>query len=82
MKTIQRTKIDGHKTELVLTNDGSTLQVLMDDDIIDSYDGYTWENIKNEVWAQKGLLTIVAGGLIKRQKLLDEMKRIAEEAFK
>ncbi len=42
----------------------------------------THGNIKNETWAQKGLLTIVAGRLIKRQKLLAEMERIAEEAFK
>ena len=82
MKTIQRARIDGHKAELTLEDDRNILQVLIDDDIVESYDGYTWDNIKNETWAQKGLLTIMAGRLIKRQKLLAEMERIAEEGFK
>lgn len=82
MKTIQRVRIDGHEAKLVLANDNNTLQVLMDDDIIESYEEHIWDNIKNEVWARKGLLTIVAGRRIKRQKLLAEMERIAEEAFR
>lgn len=82
MKTIQRTRIDGHKAELTLEDDGSIVKILIDNDIVESYDGHTWDNIKNETWAQKGLLTIVAGRLIKRQRLLAEMERIAEEAFK
>lgn len=82
MKTIQRVRIDGHEAKLVLANDNNTLQVLMDNDIIESYEEHIWDNIKNEAWAQKGLLTIVAGRRIKRQKLLAEMERIAEEAFR
>lgn len=82
MKTIQRTRIDGHIAEMALEDGRDVLQILIDDDIAESYGGYTWDNIKNETWAQKGLLTIVAGRLIKRQKLLAEMEGIAEEAFR
>lgn len=43
MKTIQRARIDGHKAELTLEDDRNNLQVLIDDDIVESYDGYTWK---------------------------------------
>lgn len=82
MKTIQRARIDGHKAELALEDGRNVVKILIDDDVVESYDGHTWDNIKDETWAQKGLLAIVAGRLIKRRKLLAEMERIAEEAFK
>ncbi len=43
MKTIQRARIDGHKAELTLEDNGNILRVLIDDDIVESYDGYTWK---------------------------------------
>ena len=56
MKIVKEKIIDDKLAQLVLLDDNITVNVLYDGVCIDSSDGNTWNNIKDEDWIQETLI--------------------------
>ena len=81
MKIIKKTIIQEKTVELLLMDDEKTVQILCDDEIISVSSGETWNNIKNEEWAQYGLMKIEAEKYITKKAALKKLMKIAQDVF-
>lgn len=81
MKIIKAIVIEGKEAKLILLDDEKTVQIFFDGEMISSSAKSTWNNIKNEEWAQYGLLKIEVENHVKKDQSLKRLKRVAEEIF-
>lgn len=81
MKVIKTLIIDGKEAKLLLSDDNKTVQTVFDNEIISSTGKDIWMNIKDEEWAQYGLLKIEVESYIKKRNAKSKLERIAEEVF-
>ena len=81
MKVIKKAVIEGKEIQLVLLDDEKTIHLLCENEIISVSSGETWNNIKDEEWAQDGLLKIEAERYIRKQNAMKRLRDIAQEAF-
>jgi len=81
MKVIKKVKVNGKEAKLLLLDDDKTINIVLDDEIISSSSDKTWNNIKNEEWAQVGLLRIESERYMRKKKSIDKLKRMAEDLF-
>lgn len=81
MKVIKTLIIDGKEAKLLLSDDNKTVQTVFDKEIISSTGKDIWMNIKDEEWAQYGLLKIEVESYIKKRNAKSKLERIAEEVF-
>lgn len=80
MKILQSNKFDGKVGNLVLTSN-NTIRIEYDNTTISEYNSMMWNNIKDEEWAQVGLLKIVVEHYLNEQKAIKELARAAEKYF-
>ena len=66
MKVIKTFTVDGKEAKLLLEDDNKTVQVIFDNKVISVSEKDTWTNIKDEEWAQDGLLKIEVESYIKK----------------
>lgn len=81
MKVIKTFTIDGKEAKLLLEDDNKTVQVIFDNKVISVAEKDTWTNIKDEEWAQDGLLKIEVESYIKKERAKNKLERIAKEVF-
>lgn len=81
MKIIKTKSIDNRIAELVLLDDGITVQIIYDNQIISSSGNNTWNNIKNDEWAQEAILELETSSFIKRSKTKALLEKVAAEYF-
>lgn len=81
MEVVKTSKINQKEAKLVLLNDNS-IQIIYDNTLISTSSENAWNNIKDEEWAQYGLMKIEVESYIAKKKSLENLNRIAEEAFK
>lgn len=81
MKVIKTFTIDGKEAKLLLEDDNKTVQVIFDNKVISVSEKDTWTNIKDEEWAQDGLLKIEVESYIKKERAKNKLERIAKEVF-
>ena len=67
MKVIKTFTVDGKEAKLLLEDDNKTVQVIFDNKVISVSEKDTWTNIKDEEWAQDGLLKIEVESYIKKE---------------
>ena len=68
MKVIKTFTVDGKEAKLLLEDDNKTVQVIFDNKVISVSEKDTWTNIKDEEWAQDGLLKIEVESYIKKER--------------
>lgn len=81
MKVVKKAVIQGKDVQLLLMDDGKTVKLICEEDIISVSSGETWNNIKDEEWAQYGLMKIEAERYIKRKAALKKLKDMAQDIF-
>ena len=81
MKVIKKISINGKEAKLLLLDDDKTINIILDNETISSSSDKTWNNIKNEEWAQEGLLRIESKRYMRKKKSIDKLKRMAEDLF-
>ncbi len=81
MKVIKTFTIDGKEAKLLLEDDNKTVQIIFDNKVISVAEKDTWTNIKDEEWAQDGLLKIEVESYIKKERAKNKLERIAKEVF-
>lgn len=81
MKVIKTFTVDGKEAKLLLEDDNKTVQVIFDNKVISVSEKDTWTNIKDEEWAQDGLLKIEVESYIKKERAKNKLERIAKEVF-
>ena len=81
MKVIKRFTVDGKEVKLLLEDDNKTVQVIFDNKVISVSEKDTWTNIKDEEWAQDGLLKIEVESYIKKERAKNKLEHIAKEVF-
>ena len=81
MKVIKRFTVDGKEAKLLLEDDNKTVQVILDNKVISVSEKDTWTNIKDEEWAQDGLLKIEVESYIKKERATNQLEHIAKEVF-
>lgn len=81
MKIIKTKSIDNRIAELVLLDDGITVQIIYDNQIISSSGNNTWNNIKDDEWAQEAILELETSSFIKRSKTKALLEKVAAEYF-
>lgn len=81
MKIIKTKSIDNRIAELVLLDDGITVQIIYDNQIISSSGNNTWNNIKDDGWAQEAILELETSSFIKRSKTKALLEKVAAEYF-
>lgn len=81
MKVIKTFTIDGKEAKLLLEDDNKTVQIIFDNKVISVGEKDTWTNIKDEEWAQDGLLKIEVESYIKKERAKNKLERIAKEVF-
>lgn len=81
MKVIKTFTIDGKEAKLLLEDDNKTVQIIFDNKVISVSEKDTWTNIKDEEWAQDGLLKIEVESYIKKERAKNKLERIAKEVF-
>lgn len=81
MKVIKTFTVDGKEAKLLLEDDNKTVQVIFDNKVISVAEKDTWTNIKDEEWAQDGLLKIEVESYIKKERAKNKLERIAKEVF-
>lgn len=80
MKIIQKSIIDGKIAMLILLDDNKTLKITLDKKVINIIDNI-WDNIKDEDWAQAGLLKIEVESYIRKKEATEELLALAEKIF-
>ena len=81
MKVIKKAIIQGKEIQLLLMDDERTIKLFCEDEVISVSSDGTWNNIKNEEWAQEGLLKIEAESYIKKKAALKKLKDMAQDVF-
>ena len=81
MKVIKTFTVDGKEAKLLLEDDNKTVQVIFDNKVISVSEKDTWTNIKDEEWAQDGLLKIEVESYIKKESAKNKLEHIAKEVF-
>ena len=81
MKVIKTFTVDGKEAKLLLEDDNKTVQVIFDNKVISVSEKDTWTNIKDEEWAQDGLLKIEVESYIKKEREKNKLEHIAKEVF-
>ena len=81
MKVIKTFTIDGKEAKLLKEDDNKTVQIIFDNKVISVAEKDTWTNIKDEEWAQDGLLKIEVESYIKKERAKNKLERIAKEVF-
>lgn len=81
MKVIKTFTIDGKEAKLLLEDDNKTVQIIFDNKVISVAEKDTWTNIKDEEWAQDGLLKIEVESYIKKERAKNKLECIAKEVF-
>ncbi len=81
MKVVRKAVIEGKEIQLVLLDDKKTIHLLCENEIISVLSGETWNNIKDEEWAQDGLMKIEAERYIRKQNAMKRLRDIAQEVF-
>lgn len=81
MKIIKKLIIKGKEAKLILLDDNKTVNIVYDNKTISSSAGATWNNIRNDEWAQKGLLSVEVEGYIKKKESMNKLQKLAEEYF-
>lgn len=81
MKVIKTFTVDGKEAKLLLEDDNKTVQIIFDNKVISVSEKDTWTNIKDEEWAQDGLLKIEVESYIKKERAKNKLERIAKEVF-
>ena len=81
MKVIKKIKVKGKEAKLLLLDDNKTVNIVLDNETVSSSSGKIWNNIKNEEWAQEGLLRIESERYIRKKKSMQKLKRMADDWF-
>ena len=81
MKVIKKIRVQGKDAKLLLLDDNKTVNIVLDNETISSSSGKTWNNIKNEEWAQEGLLRIESERYVRKKQSMHKLKRIADDLF-
>lgn len=81
MKIIKKLIIKGKEAKLILLDDNKTVNIVYGNETISSSAGATWNNIRNDEWAQKGLLSVEVEGYIKKKESMNKLQKLAEEYF-
>ena len=81
MKVVKKIRIEGKEAKLVLLDDKKTVAVVFDNETVSSSAGKTWNNLKNEEWAQEGLLRIESQRYARKKKSQYMLKRMADDIF-
>ncbi len=81
MKVIKKIRVRGKEAKLLLLDDNKTVNIVLDNETVSSSDGKTWNNIKNEEWAQEGLLRIESERYVRKKESMQKLKRIADDMF-
>ncbi|MCI8626121.1 MAG: hypothetical protein HFI40_07580 [Lachnospiraceae bacterium] len=80
MKVIKNSMIEGKEAKLLLLSNNQTLKISLGNKVICMIEDL-WDDIKEEEWAQLGILKIEAESYIKKKKADAKLKAIAEEFF-
>lgn len=81
MQVVKTFKINNKEAKLILLNDNS-IQIIYDDTPISTSSQIAWNHIKDEEWAQYGLVKIEVESYMAKKESLENLNRIAKEAFK
>lgn len=81
MKVVKSIEIQGKDAKLVLLDDNITVQIIYDGKSVSSSAGQTWNNLKDENWAQAGIIKIEVENYLKNQETMKELENIAKEYF-
>lgn len=80
MKMIKEKEINGKRVTMVLQDD-ETIEIMLDDKVISSSAKDTWENLRNEDWAQSALMKLETDKYLKKRDAMDRLSHMAEEVF-
>ena len=81
MKVIKRFTVDGKVAKLLLEDYTKMVQVIFPYTTLFRSEKDTWTNIKDEEWAQDGLLKIEVESYIKKERAKNKLEHIAKEVF-
>lgn len=81
MKVVYSTNIEGQEVKLVLLNDNKTLKVMIGNKEIDTLKGNTWNNIKNDKWAQSAITEVSVKSTLKKENAHKELTELAKQIF-
>jgi hypothetical protein len=69
MKIIKEKTIENKLAQLILCDDNITVQIVYDGKCIESSAGNTYNNIKDEDWAQEAFLDFAVTDLIEKETI-------------